>query len=431
MANYLKKPILPQMQSIAQLGGSNNNFYDPGAAPIAQQVSPEDQLRQQLIESGSQIAKDIPQQQPYAPPDYNRASSSLPTYGPGGMIAPNENYSDPTDPKSTAYALTQGMNHLATGSLSARQNQKFQRGQAAQDLVRNFLAPLAGAFGPAGAAAGIKDYMKTSTEQAVKAKELKLKEQADAITQMKTMADMLAKNTPYTKESLEMIIKRATAEQQIKNQMAQQSAAEQRARASNVEQSDHAAGSLQKLAGILDKTASATLKDTKVVGEAAKTEKTQAQTATEKEKAKTQAATTGTRESQTAKNQAGTNKLVAETAQVAPKAAADIQQKQASAAHQNALATVAKAKQESTQYHSGPATEGDEAQILKEAAPGQADKVLAGINYYKQKYGHVTLQQLYMLKNAAAGMHEQEKAAMKGKGGSPPPPPMSFKKTRL
>ena len=121
MADYLKKRIFQPMQSIARMGevnGGPNNFYDPGMVPIAQQ-SPEDLLQQQLVESGRGIAQSLPKQQPYQAPDYSQAANSLPTYGEGGMIGPNPNYSDPNDPGSTAYALTQGMNHLATGSLSA------------------------------------------------------------------------------------------------------------------------------------------------------------------------------------------------------------------------------------------------------------------------------------------------------------------------
>ncbi len=434
MADYYKRPPMFQpMQSIARMGevnGGPNNFYDPGMAPIAQQ-SPEDLLQQQLVESGRGIAQSLPKQQPYAAPDYNQAANSLPTYGQGGMIGPNPNYSDPNDPNSTAYALTQGINHLATGSLSARQNQKFQRGEAAQNLVRNFLAPLAGALGPAGAAAGIKDYMKASSEQAVKRKELQLKEQSDAITQMKTMADMLSKNTPYTKDSLEMIIKRATAEQQIKNQMAAQSANEQRARASNVQQSDHAAGTLQKLAGIMDKNAAANLKDTKSAGEAAKTELTGQKTKTEEKKTETQAATTDTRKSQTDKNKAGTAKLIAETTQVAPKAAAEIQQKQASAAHQDALSLIAKAKDDAGKWHDGEASPAEIGEVLKKTPPGMAGRFDAALASIKKNKGVVTLRDVHMVNNALQGQHEREVAAMKGKGGSPPLPPMSFKKTRL
>lgn len=439
MAGFLKNKILGEIQSIAQMGSQNggpNNFYDPGMAPIAQQVSPEDLLQQQLVESGRSIAQNLPKQQPYIPPDYDwQAANSLPTYGAkGAMIGPNENYSDPSDPKSTAYALTQGINHLATGSLSARQNQKFQRGEAAQNLVRNFLAPLAGAFGPAGAAAGIKDYMKTSGEQAVKAKELKLKEQSDAITQMKTMADMLAKNTPYTKDSLEMIIKRATAEQQIKNQMAQQSAAEQRARASNVEQSDHAAGTLQKLAGIMDKNAAANLKNTKSAGEAAKTELTGQKTKTEEKKTETQGATTSLRNKQADLAASRAAKVNKEAAQVDPLAASKIEMNNASAAHQTAAAAWAEAQTKTKkkgEYHEGPITPADKAEVMKSVAPGQMDKFEQAYAATMKHKGMVSMADLIKFKNMTDWAHEQEKAALKGKGGGAPPPlSMSFIKSK-
>lgn len=441
MADYLKKPILgfPNIAQMGQQNGGANYFGEPGMPPIAQSVSPEEQVQNDITTAAGNLTNSMPMPTPYAMPDYGSAANSLPTYGyKGAMIGPNQNYSDPNDPKSTAYALTQGINHLATGSLSARQNQKFQRGQAAQDLVRNFLAPLAATFGPNGAAQGVKDYMKTSAEQATKAKELNLKEQADAITQMKTMADMLAKNTPYTKDSIELIIKRAAEEQKIKNSMSQANAQDALAQQRNVGQWNEAAQALKNTQGIFESRAKKDLGISKAEGEVAKTEKTVAQTATEKEKTKTQAATTGLRENQATLAEDKSAKTKADTAQVKRKADAEIalkgQQKATSAAEEalkNTQNIIAKAKDSAGKWHEGEASPAEIGEVMKKTPPGMAARFDAAIASIKKNKGTVTLRDVHMVNNALQGQHEHEVAAMKGKGGSPPSPPMSFKKTRL
>lgn len=286
MADYYKRPpIFQPMPSIAQMGQENggaNYFGEPGMPPIAQEPSLDEQNAEFLGRSAEEFMTRIPNTAPYQAPNYNSGNYALPN---NYQIGYNQNYSNPNDPTSTAYALQQNIKSLATGAASAKQNQKFQKGQHAQDLVRNFLAPLAATFGPNGAAQGVNEYMKTSNERAVKAKEMNLKEQADAITQMKTMADMLKDNNPYTKDQLEMIVKRATEEQKMRSEQALQAQREQAGKTDALQGAAHQAKALESTANIFNRRAAEDLTNKKANNEVLKGGKITAETKDKEEAA--------------------------------------------------------------------------------------------------------------------------------------------------
>lgn len=436
MADYLKQPILRQPRTIAQLGQENggaNYFGEPGMPPIAQ--GPTDEQNAQFLRNSAEgLLRDAPAAAPYQAPNYNSGNYALPN---DYQIGYNQNYSNPNDPTSTAFALQQNIKSLATGAASAKQNQKFQKGQHAQDLVRNFLAPLAATFGPNGAAQGVNEYMKTSNERAVKAKEMNLKEQADAITQMKTMADMLKDNNPYTKDQLEQIVKRAKAEQEIRSEQALQAQREQAAKTDALKGAENRAGVVEKVSNIFKNVATGGLTGQKEKTEVLKGEKTEAQTATEKEKANTQAAATGLKNNQAGLAASKTKETDAKTAQVAPLAASKIAlegQRQATSKAQELLAGAHK-RAVAQGYHDGAINDADMVKFEETAPPGfgSGNPVIKQMieAAAKKRGGKPTQLDLATIQAMARGAHERQVAAMKGKGkgNGPPAPDMNrFKK---
>lgn len=429
MAGFLKNKILGGMQSIAQMGSQNggpNNFYDPGMAPPRLAQGPTDEQNAQALnnEIGGQLQR-LPNATPYVPPQYGYGNYALPN---DYQIGYNQNYSDPNDPNSTAFALQQGVHSLATGAVSAKQNKKFQRGEAAQSLVRDFLAPLAGALGPAGAAAGIKDYMKTSSEQAVKRKEMNLKEQADAITQMKTMADMLKDNNPYTKDQLEQIVKRAKAEQEIRSEQTLQAQREQAARTDAMQGYEKQAGATKNLAEAMNKRANVDLLGQKGNNEVLKGGKITAET---KDKEEAAALKKDTREQivparKAALDAAATASTAraglanSQAAEVAPlaKAKRDLMQVQEE---------FVRRKKDAAKEYTGEADEGAINKIASELPPGEISRFQAAIAISKKHNGgKLNMADLIAAKNMSMGAHEkmllQEKGKRAAVSGRPVPP---------
>ena len=428
MADYYKRPpIFQPMPSIAQMGQENggaNYFGEPGMPPIAQEPSLDEQNAEFLGRSAEDFMTRIPNTAPYQAPNYNSGNYALPN---DYQIGYNQNYSNPNDPTSTAYALQQNIKSLATGAASAKQNQKFQKGQHAQDLVRNFLAPLAATFGPNGAAQGVNEYMKTSNERAVKAKEMNLKEQADAITQMKTMADMLKDNNPYTKDQLEMIVKRATEEQKMRSEQALQAQREQAGKTDALQGAAHQAKALESTANIFNRRAAEDLTNKKANNEVLKGGQIEAKTKDIQEATGLKA---DTREKIIPKEAEALGAAAAastaraglankQAAQVDPIAKAKEKLMQA----QTGLIEIRKKAQE---QYTGPADERAVNQAMSKLPPGEAGRFQAAIAIAKKhNNGQLTMADLITAQNASMGAHEKmllrEKANRAQAVGRPQP----------
>lgn len=428
MADYYKRPpIFQPMPSIAQMGQQNggaNYFGEPGMPPIAQGPSLDEQNAELLGRSVEDFMPRIPNTAPYVAPNYNSGSYKLPT---DAQIGTNQNYSDPTDKKSTAYALTQGIHSLATGAMSAKQNKKFQRGEDAQSLVRNFLAPLAATFGPNGAAQGVNEYMKTSNENAVKRKEMNLKEQADAITQMKTMADMLKDNNPYTKDQLEMIVKRAAEEQKIRSEQALQAQREQAGKTDALQGAAHQAKALESTANIFKRRADIDLVEDKRHTEQAKPAAIEAQAANSNAGAELKRETTKQVVPKKAEALGAAAKASTARAGLADKQAAQVdpiaKAKEKLMQAQTGLIEIRKKAQE---QYTGPADERAVNQAMSKLPPGEAGRFQAAIAIAKKhNNGQLTMADLITAQNASMGAHEKmllrEKANRAQAVGRPQP----------
>ena len=428
MADYYKRPpIFQPMPSIAQMGQQNggaNYFGEPGMPPIAQEPSLDEQNAELLGRSVEDFMPRIPNTAPYQAPNYNSGNYKLPT---DVQIGTNQNYSDPTDKKSTAYALTQGIHSLATGAMSAKQNKKFQRGEDAQSLVRNFLAPLAATFGPNGAAQGVNEYMKTSNERAVKAKEMNLKEQADAITQMKTMADMLKDNNPYTKDQLEMIVKRATEEQKMRSEQALQAQREQAGKTDALQGAAHQAKALESTANIFNRRAAEDLTNKKADNEVLKGGKITAET---KDKEEAAALKKDTRE-KVLPTVVGRNNAVAlannkraglanaQTQEVKPLAVAKKKLLDEQTRFQRLKADAA------AQY-TGEADDNAINKIASKLPPGEIGRFQAALQLAREEHGgKLSMADLIAAQNMSMGAHERmllkEKASRAQAVGKPQP----------
>lgn len=415
---------MPSIARMGQQNGGANYFGEPGMPPIAQGPSLDEQNAELLGRSVEDFMPRIPNTAPYVAPNYNSGSYKLPT---DAQIGTNQNYSDPTDKKSTAYALTQGIHSLATGAMSAKQNKKFQRGEDAQSLVRNFLAPLAATFGPNGAAQGVNEYMKTSNENAVKRKEMNLKEQADAITQMKTMADMLKDNNPYTKDQLEMVIKRAAEEQKIRSEMALQAQREQAGKTDALQGAAHQAKALESTANIFNRRAAEDLTNKKANNEVLKGGKITAETKDKEEAAalkkdareKVLPTVVGRNNAAALANNKRAGLADAQTQEVKPLAQAKIDL-------MGAQEQLARDRARNQQKYTGPADEGAVNQIMSKLPPGEAGRFQAAIAIArKHNGGQLSMADLITAQNASMGAHEKmllrEKANRAQAVGKPQP----------